>query len=1727
MGFIFNLLVVAFVTCQVQVSTSYRIKRSSVQFSDEEKHLLTSTWQGTIAPLSHENAANLFIDYITRFPEIRNEFFWGRNDKSTMALRVDPKFTGHVHPVFDAVGVGISRLDSMDSLNRFYTSLGEDHIPRNIDPAMFETLAESFVYILEVALGDQFTPAVKAAYVKYYNHVTGLMTAGLMGGDASPLEGITAAEKAAAEAGWAKFAEDVEGNGAATFITLVHDHPQIRDVFPWGGKQVLSVDDADIRRHAELVFKGVGVAFNRISHIHSLDGYYESLGLKHIARRAKVEYFDYIGDALMQTFEQILGDGYSADFISGAGKVYGYITSHMTAGLRGSGELTKAEKADVQAGFAQITDLGLFGAKVFSKLVTLHPEIRSKFPWGGKAVGAADLIQDADVQRHGEQVFRAFALSVQNMDDITALSDYYYNEGLEHIIRNIDTEDFQKLLDAVLSVLSNELGDLYTKDFKRGTESLYSFVVENMLRGMRGEKHLSKAERNEAAAAWNTFKANLVENGVDVFLNLISEHPQLEHAFPWGQKGLSPAKLRSDPDIQRHASLVFGAVSPAFKKLDNLDSLNDFYLDIGNNHLDRNIPPVTFSFLSDAFKKTFHKLLGSDYSDSFESSFDYVYAFITSRMLEGMSGIQTLSDQQKQSIKSAFAKFSENLAGNGVLVFLKFVHDYPNLLHVFPWGHHADVDYEDMFVTYRDFGHNGLTRNQLAAYEEMAAHANQVFGGLAVAVDGIDHLEGLAQYYNALGVRHIPRGATAEQFLWMGDSIIYGFKKVLGADYGSDFETGFHILYNFITKHLNDGLGGGVVLSSTEKSALVAGFNAAKGNLGKIGANAFVNLIEEDESFRNRFPWARNDISTGELRSDAGAIAHGEKVLRGVAVAVQNLDNLNAFVPYFVDEGVRHVPRLVTSDDFHAMANALLPAFEQELGSLYTNDFKNALVALVNFIADNMAKGLNIASSEAIHLDVDEVSDVQTAFYMLGDLGEFGAHVFGRLVHDHPKIRSYFPWGRNDMNENELVSNPATKAHATLVFGTLFKVIEGANNLNDFRSFLVFKGLHHIPRGIKPEHFTWLKAALVAELQKELGDKLTPAGLSGLNKVYEFVQESMLKGLSGSTAVSFSQKVALERGWGIFEENIGANGAKVFVRLIQDHPSFRPYFPWGRNDKTYAELLVDPAVQAHAESVFGGLGAAIHHADNLDATRKYYYDLGVNHLSRAVRKEHFPPLQDASEAVLKELLGDLYTNDFVQGFEAVYGFVVKEMASGLGDSTDLTSNEKEMILAAYSVLSQDLKKNAQDTFLYLIQQYPDLKKEFPWGDIPNSQLRTSDVFNNHVLAVFQGLGVAIDRLGNLASTTNYYINLGQNHITRGATDAAFAAIGESLLHTFKGILGPKYNDEFVTALTHVYEFVIGNMKIGIEGHGDVTYVELSAAEQTAVTEGFAQLSDLGDFGREVFVKFIKDHPETRNLFPWGRNSLHFGALVHSQAAYDHAAVVFKNVAVAVSRIDSLGTLADFYTALGVKHIPRHLEHKHFAWMGDAINAVLEKRLGDAYSQSFHDGFNKVYSFIIGRMERGMTSGKSLSASQREQVTKAWGLFAENLVDNGAAVFAKFVTKYPEYKEVFPWGANADSESAYKYDAGVREHAKIVFSALGDLLSDVTQLKSQRTELVALGRRHIPRHVTLDQLLRLGVVLDEYFEDLLGADASLDFRLGWDIVYANIIDSMSAGLKLGR
>merc|ERR1719219_323781 len=112
------------------------------------------------------------------------------------------------------------------------------------------------------------------------------------------------------------------------------------------------------------------------------------------------------------------------------------------------------------------------------------------------------------------------------------------------------------------------------------------------------------------------------------------------------------------------------------------------------------------------------------------------------------------------------------------------------------------------------------------------------------------------------------------------------------------------------------------------------------------------------------------------------------------------------------------------------------------------------------------------------------------------------------------------------------------------------------------------------------------------------------------------------------------------------------------------------------------------------------------------------------------------------------------------------------------------------------------------------------------------------------------------------------------------------------------------------------------------------------------------------------------------------------------------------------------------------------------------------------------------------MEKGMSSGKLINERQRKEVARAWSQFSRNLAGNGAAVFAKLVTKYPDMKDLFPWGNNANTYDGYKNDPGTRSHAASVFKELDSLLEDMTNLDKHKNDLTALGRRHIPRNVEL-------------------------------------------------
>jgi hemoglobin-like flavoprotein len=106
-------------------------------------------------------------------------------------------------------------------------------------------------------------------------------------------------------------------------------------------------------------------------------------------------------------------------------------------------------------------------------------------------------------------------------------------------------------------------------------------------------------------------------------------------------------------------------------------------------------------------------------------------------------------------------------------------------------------------------------------------------------------------------------------------------------------------------------------------------------------ALAFYNrLFELDPSLRRLFP---NDIR-----------AQGRKLMQVLAVAVRGLADPAPLVPMLYELGRRHASYGVREQDYDTVGAALVSTLERELGDAFTQQVKNAWLAVYSLVASTM-----------------------------------------------------------------------------------------------------------------------------------------------------------------------------------------------------------------------------------------------------------------------------------------------------------------------------------------------------------------------------------------------------------------------------------------------------------------------------------------------------------------------------------------------------------------------------------------------------------------------------------------------------------------------------------------------------------------------------------------------------------------------------------------------------
>ena len=116
-----------------------------------------------------------------------------------------------------------------------------------------------------------------------------------------------------------------EATGVLLFKNIFEIAPQALDLFSFKDEEDL-YESAALKKHASGVMKAIEAAVNDFGGIQTA---LKDLGARHVKRGILPEHYDVVGQAIIKTLEQGLGNGFSDYLRESWTKVYGMVKESM------------------------------------------------------------------------------------------------------------------------------------------------------------------------------------------------------------------------------------------------------------------------------------------------------------------------------------------------------------------------------------------------------------------------------------------------------------------------------------------------------------------------------------------------------------------------------------------------------------------------------------------------------------------------------------------------------------------------------------------------------------------------------------------------------------------------------------------------------------------------------------------------------------------------------------------------------------------------------------------------------------------------------------------------------------------------------------------------------------------------------------------------------------------------------------------------------------------------------------------------------------------------------------------------------------------------------------------------------------------------------------------------------------------------------------------------------
>jgi hemoglobin-like flavoprotein len=245
----------------------------------------------------------------------------------------------------------------------------------------------------------------------------------------------------------------------------------------------------DMAKQKKMLIGSLVFVVENLRKPHALEDALKGLGSRHVKYGALPEHYPLVGNAILTTFSQLLGDDWTAETRQAWIDAYGAITEIMLSGADydqddvqlKSPETSAADPQPEQSGGLQVELLessfekvkpqaDQFADQFYDNLFTANPE-------------AKPLFASTDMAKQKKQLVASLVFVVKNLREPEALEKALKGLGSRHVKYGALPEHYPLVGNAILTTFGQLLGDDWTAATRQAWIDAYGAITEIMLSG--------------------------------------------------------------------------------------------------------------------------------------------------------------------------------------------------------------------------------------------------------------------------------------------------------------------------------------------------------------------------------------------------------------------------------------------------------------------------------------------------------------------------------------------------------------------------------------------------------------------------------------------------------------------------------------------------------------------------------------------------------------------------------------------------------------------------------------------------------------------------------------------------------------------------------------------------------------------------------------------------------------------------------------------------------------------------------------------------------------------------------------------------------------------------------------------------------------------------------------------------------------------------------------------